>query len=185
MGAGRGLSRLLTIAAAAAALLSSPSCSSPASPAADSGADVGPGPDVDFISCADEPRAPPFQQGMQVPSAAGTYVVKLVRNTFTDASGKVLTEPPAKGVDVWTVEVDAAATQTPLDGLTIAVRPFMPDHGHGTTSVGVTPAGAGVYTISPLNLYMAGYWEVTLTITDPSAATPASDTAMLKICVPD
>jgi hypothetical protein len=142
-------------------------------------------PDADFVSCASESRATPYQPGMQVTSSAGMFVVKLLSNTFTDPMGKVLDEPFAKGVDVWTIEAEAAATTTPVDGLTISVKPWMPDHGHGTTSVGVTPTRGGLYTISPLNLYMAGYWEVTLTIVDSSSGTPVMDTAMLKICVPD
>jgi hypothetical protein len=140
--------------------------------------------DADFVSCAAETRATPYTAGMQVTSRTGTFVVKLLSNTFTDANGKVLTEAPAKGVDVWTVEADAANTQTPTDGLTISVSPYMPDHLHGTTPVAVTPAGAGTYTIAPLNLYMSGYWEITLTLTDSSSGTNVVDTAMLPICVP-
>jgi hypothetical protein len=146
-------------------------------------------PDADFVSCVGETRATPYTPGMQVTSTAGSYVVKLLSNTFADATGKVTDEAFAKGIDVWTVEADAAATATPVDGLTIAVNPYMPDHRHGTTAVGVTPAGSGTYTISPLNLYMAGYWEITLDLSSPAgdAANGASttDSAVLKICVPD
>lgn len=156
--------------------------------------------DADFVTCTAEPRATPYQPGMQVTSANGSFMVKLLSNTFTDSSGKPKDEAFAKGDDVWSVETDAATTMTPLDGLSISVSPFMPDHNHGTTPVGVMAAGSpGVYTMQPVNLYMAGYWEVTFTIvqappasaTDPDggadAAPPApiSDTAVLKICVPD
>jgi hypothetical protein len=111
--------------------------------------------------------------------------------------GVTMDEAFAKGVDVWSVETDLASTMTPLDGMSISVDPEMPDHGHGTTPVGVMPIGSGgKYTINPVNLYMAGYWEVTFTLvepaaapssTDPDAAPPApvSDQAVLKICVPD
>ena len=62
------------------------------------------------------------------------------------------------------------------------------------------PVGSGgQYMFSPVNLYMAGYWTITVTIdgpppadaTDPDAGAdaappaPISDTAVLKICVPD
>ena len=140
--------------------------------------------DAEFLSCSTETRATPYRPGMQVPSRAGTYVVKLLRNTFMDADGKVLEEAPAKGVDVWTVEADIAASMTPADGLSISVNPYMPDHLHGTTPAAVTAGGSGTYTISPLNLYMAGYWEITLTITDSSSGNNVVDTAMLPICVP-
>jgi len=156
--------------------------------------------DADFVSCAAETRATPYQPGMQVTSANGMFIVKLLSNTFTDASGTTKDEAFVKGIDVWSVQTDLASTMAPMDGLAISVAPYMPDHLHGTTPVGVMPVGSdGKYTFSPVNLYMAGYWTVTLTITDtpPAADTdpdagadaappaPITDTAVLKICVPD
>lgn len=152
--------------------------------------------DADFVTCTNEPRATPYAPGMQVTSGNSTFVVKLLSNTFTGPDGKTVDEAFAKGDDVWTVETDVAATMTPTDGLDIAVVPRMPDHKHGTTPVGVMPVGSGgKYMVEPVNLYMAGYWEVTFTIvetpptdaTDPDAAPPApiSEDAVLKICVPD
>lgn len=156
--------------------------------------------DADFVTCEAEARATPYQPGMQVTSANGTFIVKLVKNTFTDSSGIPKDESFVKGYDVWTVETDQATPMTPLDDLSIKVLPYMPDHKHGTTPVRVMPAGSpGVYTMSPVNLYMAGYWEVTFTIVqaptvdaadpdggaDAAPPAPISDTAVLKICVPD
>ena len=156
--------------------------------------------DADFVTCTAEPRATPYAPGMQVTSTNGSFVVKLIKNTFTDSSGIPQDESFVKGYDVWTVETDQGTTMAPLDDLSIKVVPYMPDHKHGTTPVGVMAAGTpGGYTMSPVNLYMAGYWEVTFTITQtpPAGATdadggtdaappaPISDTAVLKICVPD
>ncbi len=156
--------------------------------------------DADFVSCTGETRSTPYHPGMQVTSTNGTFVVKLLSNTFTDSGGKTTDEAFVKGVDVWSVEADTAATMAPTDGLAISVRPYMPDHLHGTTPVGVMPVGSGgLYTITPVNLYMAGYWEVTLSLvetppasaSDPDAGAdaappaPISDNAVLKICVPD
>lgn len=145
--------------------------------------------DSDFITCDTETRAMPYQADLpvklQVTSRAGTFRLKVLQNTFTDPSMKVLTEPPAKGNDVWTIETDSADASTPVDGLMIAVSPYMPDHRHGTTPVGVTANGGGTYTIAPLNLYMAGYWEITFDITDTSSGTSVIDSALVPICVPD
>ncbi len=156
--------------------------------------------DADFVSCTQETRATPYQPGMQVASTKGTFIVKLLSNTFTDSSGKTKDEAFVKGIDVWKLETDLASTMAPMDGLTIGVDPEMPDHNHGTTPVGVMPVGSGgLYTISPVNLYMAGYWLVTFTLDAPPPAdapdpdagadagppAPISDTAVLKICVPD
>ena len=163
------------------AALAGSGCKSNGAAADDSGVVA----DADFVSCAAEIRAPPFQQGFQVTSHSGTYLLKVLKNTFTDASNQVLTIDPAKGVDVWTIEIDTAAASTPVAGMSITVRPYMPDHFHGTTSVGVMPVGGGTYTISPLNLYMAGYWEITFNLTDMSGDAPVTDSAMVPICIPD
>lgn len=143
--------------------------------------------DADFYSCADETRATPYQPGMSVMSRDARFVVKVLDSTWTDASGKVTSEPPAKGTNVWTLEVDDAATSQPMDGVLINVTPRMPDHRHGTTTVTVTPMGAGHYTVNPLYLYMAGYWEITLDLNATSAndggAADPPDSAQFRICV--
>jgi hypothetical protein len=160
--------------------------------------DAGVVPDADLVTCTTETRAPKFDPGMSVASNHGLFMLKVLKNTFTDATNKVLMVDPTKGVDEWTVEADSAmpagddagadaavTAVAPVDGLKISVRPFMPDHNHGTTAVGVSPSGGGLYLIAPLNLYMAGYWEITFDMTDSSGATPVEDNAVVKICVPD
>ena len=140
--------------------------------------------DADFYSCAEETRATPYQPGMSVTSRDGRFVIKVLDSTWTDATGKVISEAPAKGTNVWTLEVDDAATLLPVDGLQINVTPKMPDHRHGTSTVAVTPSGSGVYTLNPLYLYMVGYWEITLDLTEAASATaPAPDSAMFHLCV--
>jgi hypothetical protein len=53
----------------------------------------------------------------------------------------------------------------------IAVTPFMPDHGHGTpTAVGVTEGEPGQYSFEPVHTRMAGFWEIAVEV----------DTASLK-----
>src|SRR6185369_537707 len=99
---------LLSWVAAGAAL---PACHTP-------GEGTSPG-DADFVSCAAEPRATPYQPGMQVTSSNGTFIVKLLGNTFTDSTGKTKDEAFVKGIDVWKVETDLASTIAPMDGLTI------------------------------------------------------------------
>jgi hypothetical protein len=122
-----------------------------------------------------------------VMSQDGMFVVKLLNNVFVNAAGKSISEAPAKGQDTWTIEVDDATAGTPVDGVTMTVTPRMPDHRHGTTPVQVTPTGSGKYTLDPVNLYMAGYWEVTLSLGTAanSDAGSTADSAMFPICVPD
>ena len=152
--------------------------------------DGGVGADVDFVTCETETRATKYealkQGGTPEASNRGVYVLKLLSNTFTDPSGHTADQPPTKGNDTWNVEIDRADTLAPVDGLTISVIPYMPDHRHGTTPVGVMPVGSGGdYTISPLNLYMAGYWEITFDLVDPAADAGASESVLVPICVPD
>ena len=136
-----------------------------------------------FLTCAQEMRAVPYAPGMQVMSTSGALVVKLLDSE---------PGPPfVKGNNDWTIEVDDATTAAPVDGATFGVMPFMIDHNHGTTVPAVvTPSGTpGQYTIAPLYLYMAGYWQIRLTITPPATgdadASAPPDKAVFHICVPD
>lgn len=64
----------------------------------------------------------------------------------------------------WTVRVSDAADE-PLDGLTVWVTPWMPDHAHGTSPPDFdgTPTGtSGEYAIEPFALPMPGVWEFTI-----------------------
>ena len=138
---------------------------------------------ADFIDCAAETRATPYTPGMKETSLSGSAVVKLLNNTFL-LDGKSLSQAPAKGTDTWTIEVDDASGN-PVDGLVTSISPYMPDHRHGTTPVMVTAAGSGTYTLSPLYLYMSGYWEITVNLIGTSGAGGATDSAMFPLCIPD
>jgi hypothetical protein len=107
-------------------------------------------------------------------SKNGAFNVTLVDSTAS---------PPIIGdLTKWTLQI-ADATGAMLDGATIAVKPWMPDHGHGTSvNATVMPVGApGQYAITPLYLFMAGYWTVTFTITTGTT----SDTVVYSVCLSD
>lgn len=72
--------------------------------------------------------------------------------------------PPAKGVNTWMLEVsDHSGAAAP--GATLTVTPTMPEHGHGSQSVAeVTDDGEGQYTVTPVDLHMAGLWDVEISI---------------------
>jgi hypothetical protein len=131
--------------------------------------------DAMFANCAVETRAQPYQSGMQVMSSNGLFTVRLLESN---------PGPPVKGQNTWTVEVDDVASGAPLDGLDVAVLPWMPDHVHGSTPVAVTPDTAGKYTLKPVYLYMSGYWEVRFTIVGNLAGQTTSDAAMIPMCIP-
>ncbi len=151
----------LLVSASLAALLPACSSSSNAGPA-DASVDVGPAPSL----CSTDPRAQTFTPGMAGTASSGPLTVKLA---------SVAPSPPDKGNNDWTIAV-TDATGAPVDGLAIAVAPFMPDHGHGTSiTPQVTAKGGGQYDVSLLNLFMAGIWTVTLKLADGDAG-PASQT---------
>jgi YtkA-like protein len=52
-----------------------------------------------------------------------------------------------------------------IDGLTVAVVPWMPAHGHGTSVQPVTTeVDPGVVVATPVYLYMSGEWQLRMTI---------------------
>jgi hypothetical protein len=73
-------------------------------------------------------------------------------------------EPLVRGQNVAQITVSDAAGQ-PIDGLTLTLLPWMPSHGHGTSvQPAVSTAGVGVFIANPLYLFMAGEWELRMTV---------------------
>ncbi|HEY8927210.1 MAG TPA: FixH family protein [Polyangia bacterium] len=91
---------------------------------------------------------------MSLPSDAGRFVVTV----------RTSPQPPVRGVDAVQLQI-ADGAGAPVDGLSIEAVPWMPAHGHGTsTQPHVEPQGGGVYEITNVNLYMAGLWELRSTL---------------------
>lgn len=125
--------------------------------------------DETATGCAAEDRDDTFAIGL---SKSGVTVTA----TFVSADPA----PPIKGDNTWVLSF-ADAMGAPLDGLTISVVPMMPDHGHGTPVVAeVSPTGnPGEYQVTPVNLFMAGYWQVDFEL----STTDMQDTLMFGFCV--
>jgi hypothetical protein len=94
--------------------------------------------------------------------------------TLASASGQL-------SIGVWwsppqpTVGYDAtqlAITDTagaPVTGLTLAIVPWMPAHGHGASVLPtVSETAPGVYVATPLDFFMAGDWELMTAIKRPT-----------------
>jgi hypothetical protein len=87
---------------------------------------------------------------------------------------------PIQGDNAWTLAV-TNASGVPLEGFSVEVEPWMPDHGHGTAHAPVvTHHDGGVFRVASLDLWMAGLWEVRFTIT-PSAGDP--ETLVVSVSV--
>jgi len=103
--------------------------------------------------CAADGRKDVYAAGMSKP--AGALTVKLV---------EAVPGPPIKGMNVIRLDVRDAAG-APVDGATITVTPFMPDHAHGSArKTVVKPAGGGIYEVTDIWLAMAGLWRLTVTV---------------------
>ncbi len=119
--------------------------------------------------CADEERDEPVTGGDVLAGDSETLRLALV--TLDPAV-------PDLGENEWTVEVRDSG-DTLLEGCTIEVEPWMPDHGHGSTDISSTEIGAGQYSLTPVEFVMPGYWEVALSIT----CGEDSDNVLLKLCI--
>jgi YtkA-like len=122
--------------------------------------------------CDTDPRAMIYSSGLTQTSMDGT-----VKATFSSANPA----PPAKGENDWTVTL-MDAHGSPMSGAALTVKPWMPDHGHGSSVVPtITPgSAAGSYQLENLDLFMPGIWQVTLTIT-PTGGTV--ETVVFSFCI--
>jgi hypothetical protein len=69
-------------------------------------------------------------------------------------------QPPAEGVIDAQLIVTRVAGGTPVEGLTLAIQPWMPVMNHGSLPPSVTAQGDGKYLVTNLDLYMAGRWQL-------------------------
>ncbi len=124
--------------------------------------------------CDSDPRGEPYAVGLSQEGASKTLEV-----SFVDADPA----PPTRGNNTWKVKVTDASGAA-LTGATIAVSTWMPDHNHGASVIpDVTETSeAGVYEITPLDLFMPGIWQITLKVT-PAGGTAATDSVVFSFCV--
>jgi hypothetical protein len=86
-------------------------------------------------------------------------------------------QPPVRGTIGVELAITNAADGTPVDGLTLDVKPWMPSMGHGSAVPSVTAEGAGKYLVTDVYLYMPGLWQLQTKLSGPVAdnATPSFD----------
>lgn len=125
--------------------------------------------------CAGESRNDEYAVGLAKTGESLTV-------TFVDASPA----PPDRGENTWTVMVTDAGGQAVTEA-ELEVVPWMPDHGHGSSVVvEVTPTGTpGEFQLKPIDLFMAGLWEVRLNFTMPGggAAETIEEQVVFAFCV--
>lgn len=143
-----------TLAAFALAVAALVACSSDGNAGSGTGA----------TACEKDTRKDVYVSGLS--KSAASLSVRIVEAT---------PGPPVKGTNAMTLEIVDAAGKA-VEGASVAVVPFMPDHGHGSAvTPEVTPAGGGRYAVSKLYFAMAGLWQVTVAVT-PQGGTKSEAT---------
>jgi hypothetical protein len=132
------------------------------------GCDEGEEPPMEERSrCEEETRDEEFHLGIEKQGA-------VMRVTFTDAEPAA----PVRGLNRWTIALSEG--EAPIEGAMLSVKAWMPDHGHGSPQpVEIEELGEGEYVLDPVNLFMAGFWEITVT----AEMDQATDEAMFPFCV--
>ena len=122
-------------------------------------------------ACAADNRKDIYTAGLAKETSTGALSIKLMNATPA---------PPQKQSNTLVLQVVDSAGK-PVDGATLSVTPFMPDHGHGSSvKPTVTPMGGGVYDVANVYLPMPGLWRLTVTVQMPNVA--AQDAAF-QFCI--
>ena len=138
--------------------------------------------DADFSNCKDTP-AVPYMAGWTVTSTAGTYVGTVVSAVTQPSATTAGADHPEVGLGDWVVTVTAAADGSPADVTMTAEKPWMPRHGHGSDTVPtVAPGAPGMFTVTKIDFFMPGYWQVKLDL-QPTAGGDA-DQLTFNVCIP-
>lgn len=123
-------------------------------------------PDADeALACIAMGRGQTYAVGL-APAVPGTLDFKLMS---ADPA------PPGFNDNTWVIQINQPAGGAAVTGARVSVTPFMPDHQHGTLPVKVQELGNGQYKLTPVNMWMPGYWEITITAN--------SDSAVYKFCI--
>lgn len=141
--------------------------------AAPTDGDAGLSGDALFAQCQADPRGETYAPGLAHAGRKGALNVTLLSSD---------PGPPVRGNNVWVIDVRDAAG-APAADLTMTVTTFMPDHNHGSAvRPKITPgASPGQYRVDPVNLFMAGLWQITITVTN--ASQQPIDTVVFAFCV--
>ena len=92
-----------------------------------------------------------FTPGLEAATPGGAFIVRLESAT---------PNPPERGPNSIAFTLRRADGE-PVTGATVKLSAWMPEHGHGASTMPVAEErGAGRYEVGPLNLFMAGRWEL-------------------------
>jgi len=122
------------------------------------------------ITCQFDPMVEAYAPNMAQWGASG--VLQFVLQSADPA-------PPALGFNSWTVDVLDASGGI-QDATFVEIKPWMPYHGHGASTVPQVSRNAdGTYLVSELDFFMVGVWQVTFSVQTPAG----NDSAVFTFCV--
>jgi hypothetical protein len=109
-------------------------------------------------SASAAPEAPfdggfPAAPFLTLPSQSGALSVEL----------RSWPQPPTLGLINAELTVTQADGGAPVDGLSVAIRPWMPAMDHGAIRPTIVAEDGGRYAISNLDIYMQGEWQLQTT----------------------
>ena len=130
----------------------------------------------EIVNCATVTGADTYIVGLHKPGVGGTLDFKLMSATPA---------PPAQGNNDWTLQINAMSAGVvgaPVAGAQIQVTPYMPAHMHTSPIKAiVTDKGNGLYELTPVNLWMPGVWQTTISV----ASASGTDNATYSFCIPN
>lgn len=132
-------------------------------------------PDADeALACLATGRGETYVAGLEHPGTSGMLDFKLISANPA---------PPGFNDNTWILQVSAmtgGSVGAPATDAQLTVTPFMPDHQHGSLKVKVEAMPtAGQYKLTPINMWMPGYWEITI----DAQVGAVHDTALYKFCI--
>jgi YtkA-like len=126
----------------------------------------------DEVDCTKETRDEDFVAGLSKVGQTGKLTFALAEATPA---------PPARGDNVWILQLTSQAAAAPVTGAVMTVTPYMPDHQHAAqVDAVITPmTEPGKYRLDPVNLWMGGLWQTTIEVEGQDG-----DKAVFAFCVP-
>lgn len=120
--------------------------------------------------CEEEDRAVPLELNVDLEGEGGRLLFQLL---------SVAPEPVDLGANDWTVSI-SDLSGVAIEGCTLTVTPWMPDHGHGSNEPeGIPGSEDGQYFIEGIEFIMPGYWTASLSAT----CGEVTDNVILRPCI--
>ena len=124
------------------------------------------------VSCTADPRVEPFREGMAKDGQRGELRFELLASEPA---------PPAKGDNAF--ELRVSDQHDDAADVALAVELSMPDHGHGSPAAPKVSFDGQRFSVTPLDLFMAGVWQVDFQAVSVADDATELDEARFFFCI--